>query len=101
VGHDSLVSIATRYVMDDQRIESRWGQGFPHPSREAVRPTQTAIKWVPGLLPEVKRPWRGVDRPFNLAPRLKKECSYKSAPLWAFMTCSRMNSTLMQSQDTD
>jgi len=80
VGRDSLVSIATRYAMDGPGIESRWGRGFPHPSRQAVRSTQTAIKGVSGLFPEVKRPERGVDRPPLVALRLKKEWSYKSTP---------------------
>jgi hypothetical protein len=29
----------------------------------------------------------------HVAPRLKKEYSYTSTPLWAFMTCSRMKFT--------
>ena len=48
-----------------------------------------------GSFPRVQRPGRGVDHPSHLAPRLKKESSYTSAPLWAFVTCSRVNFTLM------
>ena len=33
--------------------------------------------------PGVKRRGRGFDSPPHLAPRLKKECSYTSTPLWA------------------
>jgi hypothetical protein len=38
VRRDSSVSIATRYCVDDQGIESRWGRDFPHPSRPALEP---------------------------------------------------------------
>ena len=44
-----------------------------------------------GSFPGVNRPGRGVDHPSNLAPRLKKEYSYTSTPLWAFVACFRMN----------
>jgi hypothetical protein len=43
------VSIATLYGLDGPRIESRWGQDFPHTSRPALGPTQTPIQWVPNL----------------------------------------------------
>ena len=45
-GRDSSVGIATRYGPE---IESRWGRGFPHPSRTTLGPTQPPIQWVPGL----------------------------------------------------
>ena len=41
----------------------------------------------------VKRPERGVDHPHHLAPKLKKEQSYNSTPLWAFVDCSSVNFT--------
>jgi hypothetical protein len=46
-----VVSIATRYGLDGPGIESRWGQGFQHPSRSALGPTQPPVQWVPGLFP--------------------------------------------------
>ena len=46
---DSSVGIATRYGLDGTGIESRWGRGFPHPSRHALEPTQPPVQWVPGL----------------------------------------------------
>jgi hypothetical protein len=48
-GRDSSVGIATRYVLDGPRIESRWGQDFPHLSELALGPTQPPIQWVPGI----------------------------------------------------
>ena len=46
---DSVVGIATRYVLGGPGIESRCGREFPHPSRPAMRPTQSPIKLVSGL----------------------------------------------------
>ena len=54
VGRVSSVGIANRYGLEGPGIESRWGRGFPHPSRPALGPTQPPIPWVPGLSPEDK-----------------------------------------------
>ena len=51
VGRARVVSIATRHVFDNLRIESRWGQNFPHPSTLVLPPTQPPVQWVPGLFP--------------------------------------------------
>ena len=48
---DNVVGIATRYGLDGPGIESLWGRDFPHPSRQALGPTQPPIQWVPGLFP--------------------------------------------------
>ena len=45
---DSSVGIATRYGLDGQGIDSRWGRNFSQPSRPALGPTQLPIQWVPG-----------------------------------------------------
>ena len=41
--------IATRYGLDGQEIECRWGRDFPHLSTPALGPTQPLIQWVPGV----------------------------------------------------
>jgi hypothetical protein len=65
VGRDSVVGIATRYGLDGQGIESRCGWDFPHPSIQALWPTQPPIQWVPGLFPGGKaaRAWRWPPTP--------------------------------------
>jgi hypothetical protein len=50
-GRDSSVGIATRYGLDDRRIESCCGQDLSHSSRPAQEPTPTPTQWVPGLFP--------------------------------------------------
>jgi len=39
-GRDISVGIATGYRLDVLGIESRLGRDFPHPSTQALRPTQ-------------------------------------------------------------
>ena len=46
----------------------------------------------------VQPPWRGVNHPRNLTPRLKKEYSYNCNPLWGFMACFRANFTFTVQQ---
>jgi hypothetical protein len=48
-GPGSVDSIATGYVLDGPRIESRWGRDFSRLSRAALEPTQPAVQLVPGL----------------------------------------------------
>jgi hypothetical protein len=49
VGRDSSVGIATRYELEGPGIDSRWGRDFPHMFRQALRPTEPPVQWVPGL----------------------------------------------------
>ena len=72
MGRDSSVGIATRYWLDGPGIESQWERDFPHHSRPTLGPTQPPIKWVPGLLPKVKRPGRGVNHPSLSSAEVKE-----------------------------
>jgi hypothetical protein len=74
---EGSVGIATRYGLDGLGIESQWERSFPHKSKTGLGPTCTLGT---GSFPGVKRPWRDVDHPPHIAPRLKKELSYTFPP---------------------
>ena len=65
MGRDSSVGIATRYGLDGPGIEYRWGGGrdFPHPSRQALGPTQPPVQRVPRLSRGLKQLGSGADDP--------------------------------------
>jgi len=74
---DRSIGIATRYGLDGPGIESRWGRGFPHPSRPALGPTQSPIASFPG----VKRPGRGTDHPPPSSAEVKERVElYRCSP---------------------
>jgi hypothetical protein len=66
---------------------------FPHPFRPTLGPTQPPIQWVMGPFPRGKQQGCGINYPTHLGQRLRKEYSYTSTPLWAFMACSKVNFT--------
>jgi len=80
VGRDSAVNITTRYGLDGQGIESRWGRDFLHlltgPGAYPVSYT-TGTRFFLG----VKRPGRGVDQPPHLTPRSREQYNHTSTPL--------------------
>ena len=80
VGRDSVVGIATPYVLVGPGIESQWGARFstPLPDRPCGPPSLLYNRYRVSF-PGIKRPGRGVDHPPHLMPRLKKERSYPTA----------------------
>ena len=86
MGRDSSVDIATRYGLDCQGIESRWGRDFPRPSSPALGPTQPPIQWVPGLFPVVNRWGRGVNHQLPSSAEVKVRVELylrsRSGPSW-------------------
>ena len=94
VGRDSSVGIATRYGLDGPWIDSWWGQYFPHPSKQALGPTQPPIQWVPGLIPGGKAAgaWRWPPTPSNAEVKERVEL-YLCCPLCTFVVSSRVNFT--------
>ena len=79
VGWDCVVS---KQRLDGPGFESQWGQHFPHPPGLALRPIQSPVQWVPGLLPGSKAGRRAVSL----------------LPLCAFMAGYRMNFTFLSLQ---
>ena len=73
-GRDSSVGTAACYGMVGSGIESRWGRGFPRPSRSGLWPTQPSVQMgaVSLSLGGVRRPGRGVEHTHthtHLVPR--------------------------------
>ena len=48
------------YRQEGSGFQPQWGRDFPYPSRLHPKPTQSPVRWVPGLFPRGKMagPWR-------------------------------------------
>jgi hypothetical protein len=73
VGRDSSVGIAARYVLDGPVVESRWVAKFISPVQTGPWAHPASYIMGTGPFPGVKRPGSGVDHPYPLVPRLRKE----------------------------
>ena len=92
-GRDSSVGIGTRYGLDGPGIESRWGARFSASVQAGPGVHPASYKMGTGSFPGLKRPRVALNTHPHLVPRLKKEYSYTSTPLWAFVASSRVNFT--------
>jgi hypothetical protein len=70
---DGSVGIATRYMLDGTRIESRWGAIFSAPVQTSPGAHPPSYTIDIASFPEVKQQGRGVHHPPHLSPRFKKE----------------------------
>jgi hypothetical protein len=70
VGRDSVFGRVVRYGLDDPAMDSPRDEIFAHPSRPALRPTQSPVQWVACL----SRGWigRGVTHPNPSSAEFKK-----------------------------
>jgi hypothetical protein len=102
-GRDSSVGIVTRYGLDspgDRIPVGRGGEIFHTRPDRPWGPPSLLYNGYRVSFPGGKRSGCVVDHPSHLASRLKKECSYTSNPLWAFVACSRVNVKLYHSCHT-
>ena len=85
-GRGSSVGIATRYGIDDQRIESRWEARFSEPVQTGPGAHPAFYRMGTGSLPGVKRPGRGAEHPpsFNaeVKERVEQYLYSPSGPSW-------------------
>jgi len=94
VDRDSSVGIVTRYGLDGPGIEYRWGRGeilHTRPDRPCSPPS-LLNNWFRSF-PGVKQLGLSVDQPSPSSAEVKERVKLNlyPSPLWAFMTCSRVN----------
>jgi hypothetical protein len=101
VGQDSVVGITTHYRLDGPGIESRrgeifhtylhWPWGPPSLLYNGYQVSFLGVKWL----------GRGIDHPPPSSAKVKRKSRFiPLLPLWAFMTCSRVNFTLLYWQNS-
>ena len=90
LGRDSSVGIATRYGLDGQGIESRWGERFSAPVQTGPGACPSSCTMGTGSFPGVRRPGRGADHPPPSKCRGQERVGlYLYSTLWAFVACYR------------
>ena len=92
-GWCSRYSASLRAGRSGDRIPVWTRFSAPVQTGPGVHPTFYTIVTASFPFPAVKRPWRGVDHPPHLTPRLKKSRAIHLLLLWAFVTCSRVTFT--------
>ena len=89
VGRDSLVGIASRYVLNGPEIESRWRARFSAPVHNGPGVHPTSFTLDTGSLPGIKRPGRGVEHPTpssaEVEERIELYIYSRSEPSWPFL----------------
>jgi len=60
-GRDSVLGIATRYILNGPGIGSQWRRDFPRPSRPTLEPLSPCIVEIRSL--SLEQSDRGVDYP--------------------------------------
>ena len=77
------------YGLDGPGIHFRWGRDFPRPSRPALGPTRTSLKWETALFPGVKWPGPGANHPLPSSAEVKERVQlylyYPSGPSWSVL----------------
>jgi len=69
-GQDSSVGIATRYGLDGQRIDSRWGAKYSASSRPGPPASSTLAAWS---FAGTKWPGRSADHPLSSSAVLRTD----------------------------
>jgi hypothetical protein len=72
VSRDSVVGLATRYEVDGQGIESRWGARFSAPVETGPGAHPASCTMCTGSFLGVKRSGRGVDHPPPCSAEVKE-----------------------------
>jgi hypothetical protein len=94
-GRDSSVGIATRYRLDGQGFEFRWGRYFRNRSDWPWGPPSLLYNGYRVPFPGVRRPCRGVVHPpANSADVKERVEPYLYSPSIPIVACFRVNFTL-------
>jgi len=84
VGRHTVEVMRTCYVPSCPGIKFRCEHYCPEPSKGALGPNQSLVKWVTGLFAGkgvgLRRPWCGVDNATPCSAEVKERVELKSVP---------------------